>query len=303
MVNYVNQYGDVLFTEPLTEQGEFKFHAVEKEIFELKLKRSAKCDELELALIDDSENIIRKITMKDGCLVTKDKLCIIGTEMPFLEEPSYKYQISVKGAPLTSGHFVDYLDLVGSKIWSETIDQGGTFTFHEIPSEDAYIFEVWMDDPNLCDQIEVKLLDADNNVVRTSTIDKRCKQYIVTDIQGNYEEFFGYNLDGKEQVDDKLNRFVSVCVDILNQNGRCSIDILGSASTVPTKTHKSNQHLAKKRADKGKRKISKALKKAKVDLSKIDFSVISKVQGPSYARDASDTKKYGPYQYVKITAK
>jgi len=303
MVNYVNQYGDVLFTEPLTEQGQFKFHAVEKEIFELKLKKSLKCEEVELALIDDSENIIRKITMKEGCLVTKDKRCIIGTEMPFLEGPSYKYQISVKGEPLTSGHFVDYIDLVGKKLWHEPIGQGGTFTFHEIPSEDSYIFEVWMDAPTLCDQIEVNLLGADNKIVRKTTVDKRCKQHTITGIRGDYEEFFGYNVAGKEQIDDKLNSFVAVCIDILNQNGRCAVDILGSASTVPTRTHKSNKDLAKKRADKAKRKISKALKRSKVDLSKIDFSVTSKVQGPSYAKDASNTKKYGPYQYVKITAK
>ena len=84
-------------------------------------------------------------------------------------------------------------------------------------------------------------------------------------------------------------------------NGKCVIDILGSASTVPTKTHKTNLILAQKRADKAKRKIQRALKKANIDTTKIEITVESKVQGPAYSEDARNRKKYGAFQYVSVS--
>jgi len=302
-VNYMNQYGDILYTEPLSETGSFKFHAVEKEIFELKLNKPVSCDKLELALLDDSDKVIRKLTINDGCEVRKDKSCVIGTKLPFDTKPSFKYQILVKGEPLTSGHYVNYMDLTGGKLFQESIGKGGKFTFREIPGEDSYAFEVWMDDPSLCDEMEILVLDGNNELVRTTTIDRRCKQFTASNLQANYQEFFGYNIEGADAIDKKLSDFVTICVDIIGQKGSCTIDILGSASTVPTKKHQNNKNLARKRANKAEKKISKALKRANIDLSKVNFNVDHKVQGPSYGGDASNEDKYGPYQYVKATAK
>ena len=98
----MNQYGDILYTEPPSETGSFKFHAVEKEIFELKLNKPVSCDKLELALLDDSDKVIRKLTINDGCEVRKDKSCIIGTKTAIRYETKLKYQILKKGEPLTS---------------------------------------------------------------------------------------------------------------------------------------------------------------------------------------------------------
>ncbi|MFT7615020.1 MAG: hypothetical protein ACI9J3_004008, partial [Parvicellaceae bacterium] len=136
-----------------------------------------------------------------------------------------------------------------------------------------------------------------------TTIDIRCKKVSTENIVANYQEFFGYNEDGKEYADEDWNKFVSDCKKIVDANGSCEIVVIGSASKVPTSSFQNNQSLADKRAEKGKKKVIKGLKKAKIDVSKVTFTVSGKVRGPKYSGDFRNTKKYGPFQYIKLSAK
>lgn len=295
-VDYVNKYGDILHTEEVTPEGTFHFRQVDEEIFDLKLKNPKDCDKVELVLVDDSDNEIRRVSINKGC--------IIGRDTPFLDGPTWKYQISANGKPLTSGHYVDYVDLSSdAHPWHEPVRDDGTFRFHDIPAEQAFAFEVWLDDPTLCDALKIELLDENNQVIRVTNIDVRCKKIITTNITGFYQEFFGYNEDGKEYEDEDWKTFISNCAKIVKQNGTCDISVIGSASKVPTSTYKSNQDLADKRAGIAKKKVIRGLKKAGINVSKVNFTVVGKVQGPSYAGDFRSVKKYGPYQYIKLEAK
>ncbi|MBL4704480.1 MAG: PD40 domain-containing protein [Flavobacteriales bacterium] len=295
-VHYINKYGDILFKEPLTDMGTFTFHQVEEEIFDLKLNNTKDCDKVELALLDDSDKEIRRISINKGC--------IIGRDQPLDEGPTWRYQVSVNGKPLKSAHFADYIDLTNQEHqWHEPVRKDGTFRFHSLSAEGSYAFEVWLDDPTLCDDLVIELLDENNKVIRVTTIDIRCRKNSTENITGSYQEYFGYNEDGKEYEDEDWAVFIANCKQIVKNKGECAITVVGSASKVPTSSYKNNQSLANKRADQAKRKVIRALKKARIDVSKITFTVNGKVQGPSYGGDFRNTKKYGPFQYIQLTAK
>lgn len=81
------------------------------------------------------------------------------------------------------------------------------------------------------------------------------------------------------------------------------MEVEGSASYVPTRTYKNNSDLSAKRANDGKEKLLKELKKRGVDTSKVKFvTENSRVQGPKYEGDFKNTEKYGKYQYLKMKA-
>jgi len=295
-VHYINKYGDVLFKEHLTDVGTFTFHQVEEELFDLKLNNPKDCDKVELALMDDSDKEIRRVTIHNKCL--------FGTDKPLAEGPKWRYQVTADGKPLKTAHFADYVELLSQDHqWHEPVREDGTFTFHEIPAEGSYVFEVWLDDPSLCDDLKIELIDESGKVIRVTTIDIRCKKVSLENIVASYQEFFGYNEDGKEYADEDWNTFISNCKKMVEANGACEVTVLGSASKVPTSTYKNNKSLAVKRAEKGKKKVIKGLKKAKIDVSKVTFKLDGKVQGPKYSGDFRNTKKYGPFQYIQLNAK
>ena len=78
---------------------------------------------------------------------------------------------------------------------------------------------------------------------------------------------------------------------------------MSSASQVPTRTFTSNKELAKSRASKMEEKIKAAVTAKGGDASKINFVKISAVRGPVYESDYKNTKKYGPFQYVRVIAR
>jgi hypothetical protein len=88
-----------------------------------------------------------------------------------------------------------------------------------------------------------------------------------------------------------------------------NIQITASASTVPTKTYKTNQNLSEIRANQAKNILIKEFRtitNANEDkiAPKIKYTIDAKVTGPSYQNDANSSKVvYEKYQYVflKIT--
>lgn len=119
-----------------------------------------------------------------------------------------------------------------------------------------------------------------------------------------FQLFFKYNKKeiDKEAVDFKT--FIDELSGCLANNPNFEIIIESSASTVPTRTFKTNENLAKLRADNAKDKVLQALTKKGVKKSQIVFSETKAlVQGPEYQKDAIENMAvYEQYQYIKIKA-
>ena len=80
IANYIDNGGNVLFSEPVDENGQFKFRKLPKNtpyIFEIKHKDAGLCDEMEVVLLDKSGKQIG-ITKRDKkCQFTYEKLEIV----------------------------------------------------------------------------------------------------------------------------------------------------------------------------------------------------------------------------------
>ena len=116
-----------------------------------------------------------------------------------------------------------------------------------------------------------------------------------------FKQNFGYNVNDIEEKKDW-----EVLVDaIVSKTKECSptVKIMSSASQVPTKAFGSNKELAESRASKMEDKIKAAVTAKGGDASKINFVKISAVRGPIYETDYQNTKKYGPFQYVRVIAR
>ncbi len=133
--------------------------------------------------------------------------------------------------------------------------------------------------------------------VASSTIKKEC------DVQkSSYQLNFKYN---KKEIDIKSQEFksfideLSICIEASPSN---VIEIESSASTVPTKTYKTNENLANARAKTAHDKILNALLKKGFKEAQIVFNEPKAiVQGPEYKKDAKRNKPtYEQYQYIKI---
>ncbi|MES2761289.1 MAG: hypothetical protein V4677_03740 [Bacteroidota bacterium] len=116
-----------------------------------------------------------------------------------------------------------------------------------------------------------------------------------------YKHFFGYNMNEIEEKKDW-----EVLIDaIISKTKECNptVKIMSSASQVPTRSFTDNKDLAESRAVKMEEKIKAAVTAKGGDASKIEFVKISAVRGPLYEADYQNTKKYGPFQYVKVIAR
>ena len=115
------------------------------------------------------------------------------------------------------------------------------------------------------------------------------------------KHYFDYNGNKLTVQEGKLLDFVSKLETQLN-NGReiVVINIWSSASFVPTETFKTNDKLAKSRADKIKGELT-AYFKSKNLSAKVKIQVVSAiVQGPKYDKDFNNTEKYHEFQYIEL---
>ncbi len=116
---------------------------------------------------------------------------------------------------------------------------------------------------------------------------------------------FRYN---RKDIDSNSKEFTNLINELSNcilTNAGFTIYIESSASTVPTRTFKTNENLANSRAENAKDKMIKALVKKGIKESSIVFAApVAKVQGPEYHKDAQKNRGvYEQFQYVKITGK
>jgi hypothetical protein len=94
---------------------------------------------------------------------------------------------------------------------------------------------------------------------------------------------------------------INKAVEQSKSTGTVKISLESSASRVPTKTHKTNNKLAFKRAKDAKEKVIASLVAKGINKDKIIvLNINSKVRGPKYAGDYTNKSVYEKFQYVTI---
>ncbi|HLC82628.1 MAG TPA: hypothetical protein VJI69_02280, partial [Bacteroidia bacterium] len=119
----------------------------------------------------------------------------------------------------------------------------------------------------------------------------------------NFKFYFKYNMNEVDEQAPEYIEFITNLVKMKEKSGKVKLKVLASASNVPTKTFDSNTTLSEKRAKSTSEKIVNSLKAKGISASDIDVTIEKTiVSGPAYSGDASNTEKYGKYQYVKVQA-
>lgn len=123
------------------------------------------------------------------------------------------------------------------------------------------------------------------------------------DKTANYEVYFKYNKNNIAQKDKEFNDFIDALLPCIKTDKTITLNIVSSASNVPTKTFKTNDLLALKRANEAKIAVIKALVARGVKAKAIKFNKIENiVGGPEYNHDFIENKdKFEKYQFTRIT--
>ncbi len=140
-------------------------------------------------------------------------------------------------------------------------------------------------------------LTASCDVVITQPIIKKFDDIVLT-------HYFEYNGDRFTISEGKLKNYAETIERQLAE-GRESIaiHIFSSASYVPTETFKTNDKLARSRANRIKGELENYFV-AKVYSAKVKIIIDGTVvQGPLYENDRDNTDKYRPFQYVDLKTK
>lgn len=213
----------------------------------------------------------------------------------------YKYVLYVNDKPYTKKGRVNFLD-GKDVVFYEVLDENGNFADRALPSGKEPEFEVDLKDKSACGDLTIKKLDENGNIVSIYTKPIPCVEEVAVQ-KVSFQKFYGYNEKGIGSEEERFKAFVKGVEDIIAKRGFANVEVEGSASTVPTRTFKSNNLLAKKRSEEAKEILLKVLKDNGVDLSKVKLlSVNSVVQGPKYSMDFKKTEKYAKFQYIMIKA-
>lgn len=113
--------------------------------------------------------------------------------------------------------------------------------------------------------------------------------------------YFDYNKNNVSTKDAKLATVLKKINDqMVDGRQKITINIYSSASQVPTTTFKSNEKLAKLRAENLKKELESYFVNS-ANKNKITIKITTAVvDGPSFKKDAQNKGKYRPYQFVGI---
>ncbi|PHR31062.1 MAG: hypothetical protein COA38_08960 [Fluviicola sp.] len=118
-----------------------------------------------------------------------------------------------------------------------------------------------------------------------------------------FMHYFEYNKNKLSVRRGDLKKFVKEVETQLIEDCRenVTINVYSSASHVPTKTYATNENLTRIRAENMKYDIIAYFEKNEKFKGHVNVVIVTAiVQGPEYVKDAGNTKKYGPYQYVGL---
>jgi hypothetical protein len=116
--------------------------------------------------------------------------------------------------------------------------------------------------------------------------------------------YFKYNMNDLDEQAPEYVKFIDYLLENKDASGKIKINVVASASKVPTKKFKDNKELAEIRAQNTLNRLIATLERKGVNKS--DVIVSSKkgiVSGPSYANDRDNFEKYEKFQYAKVDLK
>ena len=163
-----------------------------------------------------------------------------------------------------------------------------------------------VEDPNGIPKGEYTVVVTDKNgqTATTSVVIGEPKQVIAQAKERNFlmTHYFGYNADKLDADNDKLRVFMDGLEAQMKNGRKMTIQITSAASYVPTREFKSNDQLAKSRADKIKKMLEDYYSSKGLE-NKLEV-VITKtfVGGPLYENDRDKIEKYQPFQYIALTS-
>ncbi len=120
----------------------------------------------------------------------------------------------------------------------------------------------------------------------------------------SFKRLFGYNEVTTSAEEEVFQVFMKRLQEIAEHKERVSIEVRGSASKVPTRTHGSNEKLAQLRVDNAVQRVKKHAAEMGIDPSRLEFTKKEAVvSGPAYGGDFKSGKDaYRQYQYIEIKA-
>ncbi len=116
--------------------------------------------------------------------------------------------------------------------------------------------------------------------------------------------YFKYNMNDLDEQAPEYVKFIDYLLENKDASGKIKINVVASASKVPTKKFKDNKELAEIRAQNTLNRLIATLERK--GINKSDVIVSSKkgiVSGPSYANDRDNFEKYEKFQYAKVELK
>ena len=115
--------------------------------------------------------------------------------------------------------------------------------------------------------------------------------------------YFGYNANKLDIENEKLIEFIDGVQSQIKNGKEVTVKIKSSASYVPTREFKSNDLLAKSRAEKIKKLLEDYFSDKGIG-DKLNVIITeSVVAGPLYKNDRDNVEKYRPFQFIALSTK
>lgn len=216
----------------------------------------------------------------------------------------WTYQLIVEDV-IYGGADVEVLNPNKELVYQDLTNEFGEFRYEAILPKDQPFFRLKLHDPALCGKAKIILIDGNDNIVKEYTSNITCRELAVVVVEpGTFQKFYGYNKRGVTAEERELTLFVEKAVAIFEQTGKLTLNLEGCASSVPTKTFKTNRSLAAKRLEDGELAIKTALEARGIAFDRVIVNRKSGCHGPYYKGDfETGAEKYGKFQFFKASVK
>jgi hypothetical protein len=151
----------------------------------------------------------------------------------------------------------------------------------------------------------VEVTDAIGQVASTSVMIGEPEPVIVAAPRTKVLEmthYFGYDADKLDSENEKLQNFINGIESQMKSGKEITVSVKSSASYVPTSDFKSNEDLAKSRANKIKKLLEDHAKNVGLGGKLTVVIAETMVAGPLYEGDRNNFEKYQPFQYITLSA-
>ncbi|HET7818220.1 MAG TPA: carboxypeptidase regulatory-like domain-containing protein, partial [Bacteroidia bacterium] len=201
---------------------------------------------------------------------------------------NYSIQLNEKDTAVKSASTI-FLANNADKIVKAINTSEGDLTFKKVPAD------------------LMKMTEIKQSLLTQLSKNNSSLQYTLTspdDYKYDFVMYFPYNKKEIDIASSSFRNFKEKIEQIIDENGKVTIIIASSSSTVPTRKFASNDELAHQRANEVKEKITSYLSSKNFNDSKINYEISTKVQGPAYNGDAQKNKQeYEKWQFVKVIVK